>query len=72
MAAHATDQTLCAKALLCRDSVFYDLFTYLNEFTYLNTLYIELAHKCSDNRGLTVMFPSNTGQLSIGMKLLAP
>ena len=38
---------VCAKTLLlCMqlNSAFYDLFSYLNKFTYLNTFKIELAH----------------------------
>ena len=38
------------------NSLFYHLkFTYLNKFSYLNTFNIEVAHRCSDNRGTTVI-----------------
>ena len=39
---------------------FITLFTYSNKFIYLNTFNIEVAHRCSDNRGPTVLDLMNT------------
>ena len=44
--------------------MFYGLFTYLNKSTNLNTFKNELAHRCSDNQGPTVLMDLQDDQLS--------